>query len=111
MALVGLKCHNSGLKSPYSRKKTHLCYTNIHVLLFQTLWEVNVDPESQKIPIHQLCVELKAGGVSLEHEREVREKLGPLRALDLLDFLTYIPLFLMIHTSVVGNPLDDSRQK
>ena len=70
-----------------------------------------MDPETNTIPLDQLCVELRAGGVSLQHEREVREKLGHLSSLDLLDFMTYIPLFLMIHTSVVDNPLDDSRDK
>ncbi len=70
-----------------------------------------MDPSINKIPIDQLCVELRAGGVSYQHECEVREKLGHLGALDLLDFLTYVPLFIMIHDAVVANPLDDSREK
>ncbi|XP_052242011.1 titin-like isoform X5 [Dreissena polymorpha] len=77
----------------------------------KTLWECNVDRETNKISIDQLCVDLRAGGVSMEHELEVREKLAHLHALDLLDFLTYVPLFIMIHQSVVQNPLDDSRTK
>ena len=56
-------------------------------------------------------MDLRAGGVSLEHELEVRDKLGHMKSLDLLDFLTYVPLFLMIHESVVENPLDMSRNK
>ena len=79
--------------------------------IFQRLWEVNVDPETMKISIDQLCIELRAGGVSYEHECEVREKLSHLVSLDLLDFLTYVPLFIMIHESVVNNPLDDTRNK
>jgi hypothetical protein len=45
------------------------------------------------------------------HEQEVRDKLGHLVALDLLDFLTYMPLFIMLHQSVIANPLDDTRDK
>lgn len=77
----------------------------------KTLWECNVDEDSNRISLDQLCVELRAGGVSLEHELEVRDKLSHLHSLDLLDFLTYVPLFIMIHESVVNNPLDDSRSK
>ncbi|XP_052087546.1 trichohyalin-like isoform X7 [Mytilus californianus] len=75
------------------------------------LWECNVDPDTNKISIDQLCIELRAGGISQKHEIEVREKLGHLKALDLLDFLTYIPLFILIHESVVDNPFDDRRDK
>ena len=81
------------------------------IIVFQTLWECNVDPDTNKISLDQLCVDLRAGGVSLEHEFEVRQKLSHLDALDLLDFLTYVPLFIMIHESVVENPLDDTREK
>ncbi|XP_064627855.1 uncharacterized protein LOC135487718 [Lineus longissimus] len=84
---------------------------DMKMFMCKTLWECNVDPETNTIPIDQLCVELRAGGVSIQHERQVREKLQHLHALDLLDFLTYIPLFIMIHTSVVDNPLDDTRDK
>ena len=70
-----------------------------------------MDPDTNKISIDQLCVDLRAGGVSLEHEFEVREKLSHTDAIDLLDFLTYIPLFIMIHESVVENPLSDIREK
>jgi len=70
-----------------------------------------VDKDSNNISIDQLCVDLRAGGVSFEHELEVRNKLSHLHALDLLDFLTYVPLFIMIHEAVVNNPLDDRRDK
>ena len=70
-----------------------------------------MDKETKKLPIDNLCVELRAGGVGLLHEKEVRDKLGHLVALDLLDFLTYMPLFIMLHQSVISNPLDDSRDK
>ena len=77
----------------------------------QSLWECSVDVETKTISIDQLCVELRAGGVSLEHEHEVRDKLGHLGALDLLDYLTYVPLFIMIHESVVADPLNTTRDK
>ena len=81
------------------------------LFMCRNLWECSVDPETNTISVDQLCVELRAGGVSLAHEREVRMCLKGKDALDLLDFLTYIPLFIMIHTSVVANPLDDTRDK
>lgn len=84
---------------------------DLRVFMARSLWECNVEPETQKISLDQLCVELRAGGVSEEHETEVREKLSHICALDLLDFLTYIPLFVMVHRSVVHNPLDQSRDK
>lgn len=77
----------------------------------KTLWECSVDAETKTISLDDLCVELRAGGVSYEHEEHVREKLQHLRQLDLLDFLTYVPLFIMIHESVIENPLDDRRDK
>ena len=80
-------------------------------ILLQMLWECNVDPYINKIPLDQLCVELRAGGVANENITEVREKLGHLKALDLLDFMTYIPLFIMIHESVVHNPFDNVQDK
>lgn len=81
------------------------------LFMCKSLWECNVDPETNKISLDQLCVELRAGGVSIQHEIEVRERLSHLQALDLFDFLTYIPLFIMLHESIVDNPLDDARDK
>lgn len=83
----------------------------IIAIFSQRLWECNVDKETNRISLEQLCIELRAGGISEKHEREVREKLGHLKSLDLLDFLTYVPLFIMIHQSVVDNPLNDVRDK
>ncbi|WAR07649.1 LOW QUALITY PROTEIN: hypothetical protein MAR_017607 [Mya arenaria] len=71
----------------------------------RSLWECNVDKETNSIPIDQLCVDLRAGGVSLEHELEVREKLSHLHALDLLDFLTYTQDF---DTVTLYNSWNDS---
>ncbi|XP_051976306.1 uncharacterized protein LOC127638705 isoform X2 [Xyrauchen texanus] len=60
------------------------------------------------IEAEQLLVELKAGGIRPEHEESVRRELRNLRSLDLLDFLAHLPLFILIHNSVIANPFDDS---
>lgn len=56
----------------------------------------------------QLLLELKAGGIHLEQEAAVRLELERVPPLDLLDFLAYLPLFMLIHQSVIANPLEDS---
>ncbi|XP_061745052.1 uncharacterized protein LOC133544043, partial [Nerophis ophidion] len=61
------------------------------------------------ISAEQFLLELKAGGIHLEEEEvALRQKLQNLPPLDLLDFLAYLPLFMLIHKSVVANPLDHS---
>ncbi|XP_054876307.1 uncharacterized protein LOC129351480 isoform X2 [Poeciliopsis prolifica] len=56
----------------------------------------------------QLLLELQAGGIHLEQEAAVRLELERVPPLDLLDFLAYLPLFMLIHQSVIANPLDDA---
>ncbi|XP_030576571.1 flocculation protein FLO11 [Archocentrus centrarchus] len=60
------------------------------------------------ISAEQLLLELKAGGIHLEQEVAVRLELQHIPPLDLLDFLAYLPLFMLIHKSVISNPLNDS---
>ncbi|XP_077956631.1 uncharacterized protein LOC120818181 isoform X3 [Gasterosteus aculeatus] len=60
------------------------------------------------ISAEQLLLELKAGGIHLEQEAAVRLELQRIPPLDLLDFLAYLPLFMLIHKSVIANPLNDS---
>ncbi|XP_076466183.1 uncharacterized protein LOC143297650 [Babylonia areolata] len=88
-----------------------LDYRNLEMKLFlcKTLWECNVDESSNTISLDQLIVELRAGGVSPRHEHEVRTKLADHRFLDFFDFLMYVPLFIMIHETVVTDPLSVSR--
>ncbi|XP_061662600.1 nascent polypeptide-associated complex subunit alpha, muscle-specific form isoform X2 [Syngnathoides biaculeatus] len=62
------------------------------------------------IGAEQLLLELKAGGVRPDREAAVARELRNLLPLDLVDFLAYLPLFMLIHTSVVANPLDDASQ-
>ncbi|CAH1244753.1 Hypp7378 [Branchiostoma lanceolatum] len=75
------------------------------------LFLCNVDPSSNRIPLEHLMLELQAGGVSMAHQNEVRAELAHLDNLDLLDFLAYVPLFTMIHQSVVNNPFDNQWNK
>ena len=60
------------------------------------------------ISAEQLLVELKAGGIHPDQEAAVREELRSIGSLDLMAFLAYLPLFILIHNSVIANPLDDS---
>nr|XP_019960495.1 PREDICTED: uncharacterized protein LOC109640760 [Paralichthys olivaceus] len=60
------------------------------------------------ISAEQLLLELKAGGIHLEQEPAITLQLQHFAPLDLLDFLAYLPLFMLIHKSVISNPLDDS---
>ncbi|XP_061618446.1 uncharacterized protein LOC133472104 isoform X2 [Phyllopteryx taeniolatus] len=62
------------------------------------------------ISAEQLLLELKAGGVRPEREAAIARELRNLPPLDLLDFLAYLPLFTLIHASVVADPLDDASQ-
>ncbi|XP_059170158.1 uncharacterized protein LOC131951780 [Physella acuta] len=84
-------------------------HLEIKTFLCKKLWEICVDPTTKTIPLEQLIVELRSGGVSESHEASVKERLGHLPALDLLDFLTYSPLFIMIHQAIVDNPLSVAR--
>ncbi|KAK5895827.1 hypothetical protein CgunFtcFv8_009484 [Champsocephalus gunnari] len=59
------------------------------------------------ISTEQLLLELKAGGIHLEQEEAIRLKLKSTPPLDLLGFLAHLPLFMLIHKSVIANPLDD----
>ena len=67
-----------------------------------------VAPTEGCISTEQLLLELKAGGLRRDQEEAVLRELTHLGALDLLDFLAYLPLFILIHNSVVNNPLDDT---
>ncbi|XP_033629276.1 uncharacterized protein LOC117291577 isoform X2 [Asterias rubens] len=70
-----------------------------------------VDESTNRISVPRLLIELRAGGVSDEHLEEVKEKFGEHGTLDLLDFLAYLPLFIMSHEAVVFNPLNNIRDK
>ncbi|KAF6025232.1 hypothetical protein EB796_016442 [Bugula neritina] len=84
---------------------------DINVHFYKKLWETCCDLDTNTISKGKLAIELKAGGISPLHEEYVTRVLAEKSDLDFLDFLTYIPLFIFIHKSVVGNPLDDSRNR
>ncbi|XP_076015921.1 uncharacterized protein LOC143008176 [Genypterus blacodes] len=65
-------------------------------------------PSPGVISGEQLLLELRAGGIRLEQEAAVAQQLRHIPSLDLLDFLAYLPLFMLIHKSVISNPLNDS---
>nr|XP_026689952.1 uncharacterized protein LOC100182549 isoform X3 [Ciona intestinalis] len=65
--------------------------------------------ENETMSMESLWTELKAGGVSYHHEMQVRKSLQHLKSLDVLDFLTYLPLFALTHTQIITNPLCDER--
>ncbi|XP_061415855.1 uncharacterized protein LOC133347533 isoform X3 [Lethenteron reissneri] len=75
----------------------------------RALFECNVEAHTRRIQPGQLALELRAGGVSPRHERAVRGYGGggghQDRSLDLLDFLSFLPLFVHIHGSVLARPL------
>lgn len=56
-----------------------------------------MDKEINRILFEWLCIEFWVGGISEKYEREVWEKFGYLKFLDLLDFLIYVFLFIMIY--------------
>lgn len=60
------------------------------------------------ISAEQLLVELKAGGIRPEQEEAIKQELRHISSLDLVDFLAYRPLFVLIHNLAIANPLDDS---
>jgi hypothetical protein len=45
------------------------------------------------------------GGLTSPQEAVVREKFKDLASVTLVDFLLYVPLFVMIHESIIANPL------
>lgn len=82
---------------------------DVKTFFFKRLWEAAQDPDTNMMSKEKLIIELRAGGISRQHIEEVEKGLMSKRTeLDFLDFLTYIPLFLYIHDSVIQNPLDDS---
>ncbi|XP_053321289.1 uncharacterized protein LOC128492675 [Spea bombifrons] len=89
----------------------HMDFKALELKMYKAkqLFLCNIDEESKIINVGQLLVELKAGGISQEHEEAAQLQLRHIKKLDILDFLTYLPLFVLIHNSVISNPLDDSR--
>lgn len=75
----------------------------------RNLWSYLVDKQTRTINISELMVEFEAGGVTEEHVEYARSKFASRSHFDLLDYLTYIPLFVYIHDRIVQNPFDKSK--
>ena len=74
----------------------------------KNLWNYLADKRSKTINIKDLLIEFEAGGVTHEHVKYARGKFKDKSHFDLLDYLTYIPLFVYIHDRIVLNPFDKS---
>ncbi|XP_078272703.1 uncharacterized protein LOC144603403 [Rhinoraja longicauda] len=81
---------------------------DLKVYRAKQLFLCNLEAGASTLSVEQFLLELKAGGISREHEENVWQELRHTRELDLLDFLSYLPLFVLIHNSVISNPLDNS---
>jgi len=64
------------------------------------------DANGQRImTVECLMNELRLGGLQRKQELQIEKSLGTMKHLDILDFITHLPLFVMIHSAVVENPL------
>lgn len=84
----------------------------------QELFYLLADDESSGheggvVTTSSLAVELQAGGLTAEHVKFVVDRLNheDKGIVEFLDYLTYVPLFVEIHDTISGNPLDFSRTK
>jgi len=64
-----------------------------------------VDEAKRTISLEELMLGLTAGGLTAEQKEQTLKVLGKTTALDFLDFLTYIPLFIHIHDHILQDPL------
>ena len=76
------------------------------VFKVKNLWNFLVDRSTKCIIISELMVEFEAGGVTKEHIEFARQKFSFKSSFDLLDYLTYIPLFVLIHDRIIKNPME-----
>ncbi|XP_076456721.1 uncharacterized protein LOC143291019 [Babylonia areolata] len=74
--------------------------------LFRFVEEEDVAPRGSATA-DRLAVELTAGGLTPEHTRFVLSKFNRecKGLVDFLDFVTYIPLFILIHRRIISHPL------
>ena len=73
----------------------------------KNLWNCLVNPFKKTFLIRDLMIEFKAGGVSEEHIEFAKQKFSNKKSFDLIDYLTYIPLFVFMHDQIVKNPLKE----
>jgi hypothetical protein len=73
----------------------------------RNLWDFLVDRDTKMIHREDLFIEMRAGQVTKEHIEYAREKFVDKSNFDLLDFLTYCPLFVNIHNKIIFDPFDE----
>ena len=64
-----------------------------------------MDEAKKTISLEDLILGLTAGGLTVDQREQTLKVLGRTAALDFLDFLTYIPLFIHIHDHILQDPL------
>ena len=80
------------------------------VFKVKKLWDFLVDQDTKRVRLDDLMIEMKAGGVSNEHIVYAQEKFSDKISFDLLDYLTYVPLFIHIHEKICINPFNQNDQ-
>lgn len=75
------------------------------VFKVKNLWSYLVDRETKLICIKDVLIEFEAGGVTSKHVEYAKEKFSHKIYFDIVDYLTYIPLFVHIHDKIIRNPL------
>lgn len=82
----------------------------ISVAKYMELWDICKDADTDTMSVEDLIIELRAGGLAPEHEYQlVQTLMKESGQLHFTDFVTYIPLFILLHRSITANPLDDRR--
>jgi len=80
------------------------------VFKVKKLWDFLVDKDTKTVRLDDLMIEMQAGGVAQDNLRYAREKFYGKASFDLLDYLTYIPLFVHIHQSIIDQPFNRDNQ-
>lgn len=68
------------------------------------LWSYLVNSKTKTFTRYDLLIEFEAGGVTREHIEFARRKFSDNLYFEITDYITYIPLFLLIHDRIVNNP-------
>ncbi len=71
----------------------------------RSLWNYLVNTKTKMLTNHELMIEFEAGGVTKEHIDFARRKFSDKLYFEITDYITYIPLFLCIHSRIIKNPL------
>ncbi|EDV22378.1 uncharacterized protein TRIADDRAFT_58917 [Trichoplax adhaerens] len=80
--------------------------------LFYLLDEDNFNRPSGVVTLDNLAIELAAGGLSHDQVRLVRKQFDKnnVGTVEFIDYLTYIPLFMEIHSHIISEPLKETQK-